>query len=372
MISFHSNTYEQLLQNKQIFNQDLNGCDSNKTIKDWFLMHSNIENFFLTKSCTQSLELAIVLLDLPKESEVIMPSYSFVSLANAVNNFGHKCVFVDCEKNTMNIDSNCIESAITSKTKAIITINYGGIACDYDSIRSLCKKYDLFLIEDNAHGIKGMYKNEILGTIGDISCFSFDHMKNFTAYQGGGIAINNKIFLDQFFILSEFGTNRKLKLQGDIDFYEWIGKGTNSILAEPLAKILWHQLKHFDFIQDYFNNLWNFYYKSLIHLENEEFIILPIIPDYCSHNAHMFWFKTKSKKDRVLLIEFLKKNGILAQSHYFPLHNSKYGSINSRFIGEDLNTTNESDKLLRFPLHLGINESIILKIAKVISEFFNK
>lgn len=344
--------------------------DREKDCVKWFEQELNLSNFYLTKSCTQSLEIALLTLDLPLGSEVILPSYAFVSLANAVTNIGCKCVFVDCEKNTMNIDALVIEEAVTEKTKAIITINYGGIACNYDLINQICKKYNLYLIEDNAHGIKSKYKELYLGGIGDISTFSFDHLKNFTCYQGGGIAINNEALLDKFNTVSQFGTNRNKYFEGKVNHYEWVSKGTNSILALPLTAILYNQITNAKKIIEKFNKIWKMYYDNLLQLEDESKIMLPKIPEYAVHNAHMFWVKTKSNSDREELIQFLKKLNIEVASHYNPLHKSSFGKSNSIFKGKDENTSIESERLLRLPLYYNIEEEEVSRIIFYVNQFY--
>tara|TARA_Y100000385_G_scaffold66934_1_gene66719 strand:+ start:34481 stop:35575 length:1095 start_codon:yes stop_codon:yes gene_type:complete len=337
----------------------------------WFKKNNHIENIYFTKSCTQSLELSLLLLDLPANSEVIIPSYAFVSLGNAVNNLGIKCVYVDCEGSTMNIDVNQIEQAITENTKALITINYGGISCDYDKIRKICRNNNLILIEDNAHGILGKYKDEFLGTIGDISCFSFDHLKNFSCFQGGAIAINNKSLLKKFFIAYEFGTNRRDLFEGVVDHYEWQGKGTNSIIAPPLLTILKGQLDNFKHIISLYNNIWRQYQTGLAKLAEKKHISLVQIPDYCTHNAHMFWIKTKSKAERTKLIAHLANNNINSASHYSPLHTSRYGKTVGNFKGGNNNTSIESEKILRLPMHLKLTSENIKSIIGCVEDFYS-
>lgn len=365
MLSFHENTYES-------FNRsEIEYANSNESFCiNWFNQHLKLDHFQFTKSCTQSLELALLTLDLPIGSEVIVPSYAFVSLANAVNNLGLKCIFVDCEASSMNIDASQIEQAITPKTKALICINYGGVSCDFDKIKPLCKQYGLFLVEDNAHGILGKYQDQYLGTLGDISCFSFDHLKNFTCYQGGGIAINNSALLNDYYIASEFGTNRKACLEGKVDFYEWRGRGSNSILAKPLYPILKLQLeKSADIVQN-FNSLWLQYQDALTPLQSKGFIELLTIPDYAHHNAHMFWIKTAGLEERQALIAYLLKKGVESSSHYIPLHQSTFGKEVGEFRGVDVNTSTESNKLLRLPLHLGLSKEDVVFVSSCIANFY--
>lgn len=344
--------------------------DAETFIKNWFAKSANIKNFFFTKSCTQSLEISLMILDFPQGSEIILPSYAFVSLANAINNLGLKCVFVDCEKETMNIDSKSIQRAITEKTKAIITINYNGVACDYDKIRNICDTNKLYLIEDNAHGIGATYKNKALGSIGDISTFSFDYLKTFSCFQGGGIAINNTSLLDKFYVASEFGTNRRACINGEVNFYEWIGKGTNSTIAKPLIEILYNQFKNANKILEKYNYLWSLYYNGLKKIEKESKIELPYIPEYATFQAHFFWIKTKDERERKSLIQFLKGYKIEAKSHYVPLHTANYGLKVGEFKGKDINTSNESDRLLRLPTYYNLDKKDIDFITQKIFQFY--
>lgn len=365
MIPFHIATCE-LNDFKKNLIKDLN----DEQIRKFVAEKLKCNNFFFTKSCTQSLEIAFLTLDLPFGSEVIIPSYSFVSLANAVNNIGLKCVFVDCEEHTMNINVDSIEESITSKTKAILSINYGGISCDYDRILDLCKKHKLYLIEDNAHGILGKYKKMTLGSIGDIACFSFDHLKNFSCFQGGGISINNKSLLNKYHISSDFGTNRKACLTGKVDFYEWVGKGTNTILANPLQNLIFNQIKDTSLIINKFNLIWNRYYNNLKPLEEAGCISLTKIPYYAKHNAHMFWIFTNSELEKDSLIKFLKENNIQSASHYVPLHNSYFGKQNG-LNSKKLNNTEILSKLIvRLPMYYSIQNEEIDKVSKKLFQFF--
>lgn len=370
MITFHKNTANSFESTFTLDTDLLN--ESKNYCLDWFNSKHNTDNFFFTKSCTQSLEISLMCLELPIGSEVIIPSYAFVSLANAVNNIGLKCIFIDCEKDTMNIDSNQIEQAITTKTKAVITINYGGVACDYDKITAICKKHNLFLIEDNAHGLLSEYKGKVLGSFGDIATFSFDHMKNISTYQGGGIIINNKKLLDNYYLISEFGTNRRSLLQKKVDFYEWKHPGVNASLALPLFIILKKQLENFDVIKSTFNENWNRYYELLKPLEDKGVLTLSTIPSYAQKNAHMFWVSLNSVKEKNELKNFLKENGVESSSHYYPLHLSEYGRKVGEFRGQDCNTCIESEKLLRLPLHFLLKKNEILNMVNVVTNFFNK
>ncbi len=365
LFPFHKNSFTCLTNKVDIaFDKNESFC------KNWFAEKHNIERFFFTKSCTQSLELSLMLLRLPKGAEVIMPSYAFVSVANAVTNLGYKAVFVDCEKHTMNIDVKAVKGAVSSLTRAIISINYGGVSCDYAGLKKICEKHKLYLIEDNAHGILGKYKSSLLGTQGDISTFSFDHLKNFTCFQGGGIGINNKALLDNFFIAAEFGTNRHDCLNGKVSHYEWIAQGSNGIIAEPLKYILKTQLLQSEEIASKFNSNWKLYQDKMQPLEKKGVIALSQTPKYATRSAHMFWFKTADPDERKKLMAFLKKKGVPSMSHYEPLHNSQYGREIGEFRGDDKYTTIESKKLLRLPLYLSLSAKDIEFIVKSVRSFY--
>jgi len=362
---FHQNTYN-CLSNKN----ELSLTEPDAYCQKWFAENHDLNHFFFTKSCTQSLELSIMLLDLPEGAEVIMPSYAFVSLANAVNNMGCNVVFVDCEKDTMNIDPLAIKAAISPKTKAVISINYGGVSCDYQKIKEICTDNQLYLIEDNAHGVLGKYKNDYLGTQGDISTFSFDYLKNFTCFQGGGIAINNKDLLERFYIVSEFGTNRRTYLNGKGNFYEWVGRGTNALVAAPLISLLAPQLEIAHDIVKQFNSNWTHYQRQLQALEKKGLIELSKTPQYAERSAHMFWFKTANLEERTRLIKHLAKKGVTSMSHYVPLHSSKYGQQVAEFRGSDNFTSQESQKLIRLPLYYSLRSQEIEKIVDSVNSFY--
>src|SRR5690554_4570805 len=238
-------------------------------VQEYFIKNFGYENFYLTKSCTQSLELAIMSLNIPKGKEVILPSYGFVSLANAVAINGLKCVFVDCERDTMNISVEAIRNAISKDTAAVMTINYAGVSCDYDAIVDICSKHELYLIEDNAHGIRCKYKGKDLGAFGDISTISFDYLKNISCGEGGGISINNQSLFHRFIEAYHFGTNRQDFIEGNVSAYGWVNIGTNALLAESLAVILLSQLENSKGIIDQYLSSWNFYFKELTPLQQK-------------------------------------------------------------------------------------------------------
>lgn len=339
--------------------------------EQWFADKHGLPNFFLTKSCTHSLELAAVLLGIKPGDEVILPSYAFVSCGNAFALLGATCVFIDVHPVTMNIDETKIEAAITSKTKAILTLNYASVCCNYEAIRKIADKHGLYIIEDNAHGILAKQGERFTGTFGDISTFSFDHMKNISCGQGGGIAINNPALLEGFFVPYEFGTNRRKFFNKEADRYEWKGIGSNFQLSELNAAMLFAQLEHAEKINGRFVELWNLYHSALAPLEAKGKFGLPNPPQNMKHNGHCFFIKTRSRDERAALITFLQQKGITAQFHYTPLHSSDFGKTAGRFAGTDHHTTTESHKLLRLPLFYGLKDEEVDFVINSIREFYS-
>jgi len=324
----------------------------------------------LTKSCTQALELAAVLCALQPGDEVIMPSFGFVSCANAFAARGAVLVFCDIRPDTMNIDENLIEDAITPKTKAILTINYSGVACEYDIIRSISEKHNLLLVEDNAHGSWAKYKGKPLGVFGDIATFSFDQLKNITCGQGGAIAAAAKLHDKRFEYYYEFGTNKAEFLRGESDNYEWKSEGSNFYLSEILAAFLCAQLENAEAITTKFKSHWNSYMQRLTPLQEEGILQLPVVPPHCDHNAHNFFIKTRNVQQRASLIAFLKSEGIHATFHYVPLHSSAFGRRRGRFHGDDKFTTAESQRLLRLPLYHDLTPDDIDRVCECVFRFY--
>ncbi|MFT5759531.1 MAG: dTDP-4-amino-4,6-dideoxygalactose transaminase [Alteromonadaceae bacterium] len=325
----------------------------------------------LTPSCTAALEMAAILINVQAGDEVIMPSYTFVSTANAFVLRGAKIVFVDIRPDTMNIDEKLIEAAITDKTRAIVPVHYAGVGCEMDIIMALAKQYNLFVIEDAAQGVMSTYKGKALGSIGHIGCYSFHETKNYTAGgEGGALLINDKQFITRAEIIREKGTNRSLFIQGQVDKYTWVDLGSSFLPSELQAAYLYAQLEEKELINDVRLAGWHCYFENLIVLENQKLISLPKVPEECSHNGHMFYIKLKNKEQRCLLISFLKKNNVLSVFHYIPLHSSPAGIEKSRFNGKDDFTTCESEKLLRLPLFFSLEEKTIKEICNKIHSFF--
>ena len=341
---------------------------SNKCI-DW-LKRLYPTEIYMTKSCTQALELTGQLLNIESGDEVILPSFGFVSIANAFVLRGARCRFVDIREDNMNINEMLIESAITPKTRAIITLNYAGVGCNYDTIRSIAHKYNLTVIEDNAHGILAKYKGKYLGSFGDISTISFDNLKNITCGQGGAIVFNNDSFDEQARICYEFGTNKMDLLQGKVDRYEWKGLGSNYHLSELLSAFLLAQLESSSHVIKTFKAKWDMYDELLSPLSNENIIRMPSIDPDCDHNAHLFYFFTKSTEKRKELIDYLMQKGIVTTFHFTPLHSSDFGRKNGTFCGKDIYTTILSETLLRLPLYYSLKEEEIIYVVKNIYDFY--
>ncbi len=341
-----------------------------KKCSDWMKEQFRVNQVFLTTSCTHALEMAAILADIQKGDEVIMPSYTFVSTADAFVQRGAKIVFVDIRPDTMNINENLIEAAITERTRAIVPVHYAGVGCDMDSINALAKKYNLKVVEDAAQGFDAYYKGIPLGTIGDFGCLSFHETKNLTMGEGGALMFQDTAYQEKAEIIREKGTNRSKFFRGQIDKYTWVGYGSSYLPSDMNAAYLWAQLESCKTIQDDRMNTWNYYYKHLKPLADSGKVELPTIPDYAQHNAHMFYLKLKDLETRSWFISYLSEKGIMAVFHYIPLHISPAGKKFGRFHGEDVYTTRESERLVRLPLYYGISEKNLAYVVKTIYEFF--
>ena len=342
-----------------------------KKCHKWFEEKLQCKKALLTTSCTHALEMAAILLDIKEGDEVIMPSYTFVSTANAFVLRGAKIVFVDIRPDTMNIDETKIEEAITSKTKVIVPVHYAGVACEMDTIMDIAKRYNLFVVEDAAQGMMSTYKGKALGTIGHLGAFSFHETKNYTsAGEGGLLIINDENFVQRAEIIREKGTNRSLFFRGMVDKYSWVDIGSSYLMNDVSAAYLWGNLEKADEINQNRLNSWQKYYDGLKELENRGFIELPKIPDGCVQNAHMFYIKVKDLEERTALLDYLKRNDIYAVFHYVPLHSSEAGLKFSLFSKEDIYTTKESDKLIRLPMYFGLDNKDIENIIQKIKIYF--
>lgn len=336
----------------------------------WIKNKTKCKQALLTTSCTHALEMAALLTSIEPNDEIILPSYTFVSTANAFVLRGARLVFVDIRPDTMNLDETLIESAITNKTKAIVPVHYAGVACEMDSILSIAKKYNLLVIEDAAQGVMSSYKGHALGSIGDLGCFSFHETKNYSMGEGGALLINDEQYIENAEIIREKGTDRSKFLRGQIDKYTWVQKGSSYLPSDINAAYLYAQLEYANVINDGRLKSWDLYYKELEFLQEAGFIDLPCIPNQCQHNGHMFYIKVKDLKERQALIEHLKSNGVMAAFHYIPLHSSLAGKRYGRFHGDDRYTTRESERLLRLPMYYGIKNSEIEYICSIIKKFY--
>lgn len=336
----------------------------------WLEEKFSSQKALLTPSCTAALELAAILIDIKPGDEVIMPSYTFVSTANAFVLRGAKIVFVDIRKDTMNIDETLIEAAITSKTKAIVPVHYAGVSCEMGQIMSLASKYQLWVIEDAAQGVMSTYQDRALGSIGHIGCYSFHETKNYTSGgEGGAILLNDPALVERAEIVREKGTNRSLFLHGIVDKYTWKDVGSSFLPSELQAAYLYAQLESAEHINNHRLKIWEKYNVCLSsELSAHQ---LPFIPQQVKHNAHMFYLKLNSQSDREHFISYMKSKNISTPFHYIPLHTSPAGLKFGRFDGKDINTTIESSKLVRLPLYYGINENEVDQVLSLATSFFS-
>lgn len=324
----------------------------------------------LTTSCTHATEMAAILSKIQPGDEVIMPSYTFVSTANAFVLRGATCVFVDIRPDTMNIDETKIEEAITEKTKAIVPVHYAGVSCEMDTIMAIAQKYDLKVIEDAAQGIMSTYKGKPLGTIGDYGCFSFHETKNISMGEGGALLIANPADIETAEIVREKGTNRSKFFRGEIDKYSWVEAGSSYLPSELNAAYLWGELESAEEIYKNRMDTWQYYHSQLENMEKNGKIKRPVIPENCVHNAHMYYIKAKDLDERTRLLAYLKENGVSAVFHYIPLHSAAAGIKYGRFFGEDQYTTKESERLLRLPLYYGMKEEDREKVVRCVEAFY--
>ncbi len=336
----------------------------------WLEKKTGAAKALLTTSCTDALEMAALLLDIKPGDEVILPSFTFCSTADAFALRGAKLVFVDIRPDTMNIDENKIEDAITEKTKAIVPVHYAGVACEMDTILDIARRHGIKVVEDAAQAVMSEYKGQALGAIGDFGCYSFHETKNYSMGEGGAILIKDPAKIEEAEILREKGTNRSVFLRGQIDKYTWVNYGSSYLPSDMNAAYLWAQLKEADKINNDRLASWQKYYDAFEELEKEGFVQRPIVPAECKHNAHMFYLKAKDLEERTALISFLKQNDILAVFHYIPLHSAPAGKKFGVFHGEDEYTTVESERLLRLPMYYGLTDEDIDKVIDTVIKFY--
>ena len=343
-----------------------------KSCNRWLENKTGCNKALLTTSCTHALEMAAMLLDIHPEDEVIMPSYTFVSTANAFVLRGAKIVFVDIRPDTMNIDENLIEAAITPKTKAIAPVHYAGVGCEMDKIMEIAERYNLAVVEDAAQALMCEYKGKPLGTFGGFGTISFHETKNYSMGEGGALLINNEEYIEKAEIIREKGTNRSRFFRGQVDKYTWVDPGSSYLPSELNAAHLYPQLVEADKINNDRLKILNRSYELLKPLAEKGAIELPFIPAHCKHNAHMFYIKTKDLEERTRLISYLKENEVNSVFHYVPLHSSPAGKKFGRFHGEDRFTTKESERLVRLPMYYGLPSADIEKVCTIINSFYSR
>lgn len=339
---------------------------------EWLKKNTGSAAALLTTSCTHATEMAALLCDIKPGDEVIMPSYTFVSTADAFALRGATCVFVDVRPDTMNIDEKKIAAAVTDKTRAICPVHYAGVGCEMDPILEIAEHYGLRVIEDAAQGICAFYKGKALGTFGEYGCLSFHETKNFSMGEGGALLIRDAETTERAEIVREKGTNRAKFFRGQVDKYTWVAAGSSYLPSDLNAAFLWPQLERAKEIQDDRMASWQFYHDSLLPLEEKGLVQLPVIPGHCTHNAHMFYIKAKDLEERTALIAFLKARGVQAVFHYIPLHSAPAGRIYGRFDGEDVYTTAESERLVRLPLYYGLTRSDAAAVVQAVTDFYQR
>ena len=357
---------QQAIKNKKICGDG----EFTKKCSHWMEEKFQANHVLLTTSCTHALEMAAVLTQVKPGDEVILPSYTFVSTADAFVQRGATLVFVDIRPDTMNLDERLIEDAITDKTKVIVPVHYAGVGCAMDEIMEIAARHHLMVVEDAAQGIYAYYKGRALGTIGDFGCYSFHETKNYSMGEGGALVFQNNDFLERAEIIREKGTDRSKFFRGQVDKYRWMDYGSSYLPSDLNAAYLWAQLEMADTIRKDRLDSWNYYNEELRPLAEAGYIEQPFIPDYADHNAHMYYIKTKDLDTRGRLIDFMRKHDILTVFHYVPLHSAPAGKKFGRFHGEDKYTTKESERLVRLPMYYHLKEEDREQVVKAIKEFY--
>lgn len=337
---------------------------------EWIKKRTGTSSVLLTTSCTHALEMAAMLAGIQRGDEVIMPSYTFVSTADAFVLRGAKIVFTDIRPDTMNIDERLIEQAITPRTAAIAVVHYAGVACEMDTIMDIARRHGLTVIEDAAQGMMSTYKGKALGTIGDFGCYSFHETKNYSMGEGGALLIRNPEKILEAEIIREKGTNRSQFFRGEVDKYSWQEAGSSYLPSDLNAAYLWAQLEEADAVNARRLTLWKQYYEELTPLAENGNIELPTIPIECMHNAHMFYIKVKNLEERTKLLNFLKENGVHAVFHYIPLHSAPAGRKYGEFHGKDLYTTRESERLIRLPMYDGLASEQVHYVTETVKNYW--
>ena len=354
-------------------------CQNNKICGDgpftkkchqWLEAAFGCQKALLTTSGTTALEMAAILCDIKPGDEVILPSFTFSTTATAFVLVGAKLVFVDVRPDTMNIDETKIEAAITDKTKVIVPVHYAGIACEMDTIMDIARKHGLFVVEDAAQGVMSTYKGKALGTIGHFGCYSFHETKNYSMGEGGALMINDPQFNERAEIIREKGTNRARFFRGQVDKYTWVDYGSSYLPSDMNAAYLWGELEVANKINNDRLKTWNTYHDAFLELERAGKVVLPVVPEGCVHNAHMFYLKLADLAQRTEFIAFLKERGVQAVFHYIPLHSSPAGERFGRLDGVDEFTTSESDRLVRLPMYYGMTDSDRDHVVSTVLDYF--
>ena len=357
---------QQAIKNKKICGDG----EFTKKCSRWMEEKFQANHVLLTTSCTHALEMAAVLTQVKPGDEVILPSYTFVSTADAFVQRGATLVFVDIRPETMNLDERLIEDAITEKTKVIVPVHYAGVGCAMDEIMEIAARHHLMVVEDAAQGVYAYYKGRALGTIGDFGCYSFHETKNYSMGEGGALVFQNNDYLERAEIVREKGTDRSKFFRGQVDKYRWMDYGSSYLPSDLNAAYLWAQLEMAEKIREDRLESWNYYHEELRSLADAGYIEQPFIPDYAEHNAHMYYIKTKDLETRGRLIDFLAKREIHTVFHYVPLHSAPAGQKFGRFHGEDKYTTKESERLLRLPMYYQLKEEDQEQVVKAVKEFY--
>ena len=342
-----------------------------KMCSEWMQERFKAKRALLTTSGTTALEMAALLCGLEKGDEVILPSFTFSSTANAIVLTGATPVFVDVRPDTMNIDEKLIEDAITDRTRAIMVVHYAGVACEMDTILDIARRHSLKVIEDAAQGVMAFYKGRALGTIGDYGCYSFHETKNYSMGEGGALILQDDADIEPAEILREKGTNRAKFFRGQVDKYTWVNYGSSYLPSDMNAAYLWAQLLEADAVNEDRLATWNAYHEAFLPLQEAGRLELPFIPDECTHNAHMYYVKLHDLEERTRFIKHLKERGVSSVFHYIPLHSSPAGRRFGRFHGEDVYTTRESERLVRLPMYYGLRRTDREHVIRTVRSFFD-
>lgn len=329
----------------------------------WLERHVGCRKALLTTSGTHALEMAALLAEIQPGDEVIMPSFTFSSTANAFVLRGARIVFVDVRPDTLNLDETLVESAVTGRTRAIVPVHYAGVACEMDTILAMARRHGLVVIEDAAQGVMAGYRGRALGSLGDLGCYSFHETKNYTSGEGGALLVNDPRFAARAEILREKGTNRAQFFRGEVDKYTWLDCGSSYLPSDLIAAVLFSQLEIAERILRDRMRVWRHYHEAFEDLAAEGLVERPVVPPECTHNAHLYALRLADLGERTAFIAFLKERGIHAAFHYVPLHSSPAGLRFGRFHGEDRVTTRESERLVRLPLYCGLDDASLARIV---------